>query len=158
MRSASCRIWVAEWLARVADARGVIDCKLDRHAGARRPLDDRDLVDEEVAELLARVDDGGAEAGRGDFADVADLAAGLAVERRLVEDQRALLARLEPLDLDAVLDDRAIDALGGLGFVAEKIGGADPLAQARTRRSRSPPRPIPPRRGALRRAGAPSRR
>ena len=33
----------------------VIDLKLDRHAGARRALDDRHVVDDEVAELLARI-------------------------------------------------------------------------------------------------------
>ena len=33
----------------------MIDRKLDRHAGARRALDDRDVVDDEVAELLARI-------------------------------------------------------------------------------------------------------
>ena len=53
----------------------------------------------------------------------------LAVKRRLVEDEGALFARLEAIDFDAVLDDRADDFLGGLGFVAEEIGRPDPLAQ-----------------------------
>ena len=74
-------------------ARVVIDFQLDRQAEARRALDDRDVMDDEVAELFARVRDFGAEAGRGDLADVADLAAGLAVERRLVEDQRSASRR-----------------------------------------------------------------
>ena len=74
-------------------ARGVIDRELDRQPDARRALDDRDLMDDEIAELLLRVGDRGAKAGRGDLADVADLAAGLAVERRLVEDERALSRR-----------------------------------------------------------------
>src|SRR5579863_7794519 len=87
-------------------------------------------MDDEVAELLARVGDFGPEAGRGNFADVADLAAGLAVERRLVEDQRSALARFQRLDLDAVLADRANDALRPLGFIAEEIGRADALAQS----------------------------
>ena len=64
-------------------------------------------MDNEVAELLVRAGNFGAEAGRGDFADVADLAARLAVEWRLVEDQRSPLARAERLDFDAVLNDRA---------------------------------------------------
>ena len=51
-----------------------------------------------------------------------------AVERRLVEDERALFARLEEFDFDPVLDDRPDHALGGLGLVAEEVGRADPLA------------------------------
>ena len=68
--------------------------------GRARPLDDRDVVDEEVAELLVGVGHRGAEAGPGDLARVADLAARLAVERRLVEHERALVARLAARDLD----------------------------------------------------------
>ena len=109
--------------------RRVIDGELDRQADPRGAVDDRDVVDDEVAELLARVAHDGAEARPGDLADVADLAAQLAVERRLVEDERALLAGLEPVDLDAVLDDGADDAFGRLGLVAEEVGRADPLAQ-----------------------------
>ena len=74
-------------------AGGVIDREFDRHAGAGRALDDRDIMDDEVAELFAGVAALRAEVVGGDFADVADLAAGLAVERRLVEDQRSALAR-----------------------------------------------------------------
>ena len=81
-------------------AGGMIDVKLDRHAGNRRALDDRDVVDNEVAELLASVNDFGAETGRGDFTDVADLPASLAVERGLIEDQRSPLAGAEPLHFD----------------------------------------------------------
>ena len=111
-------------------ARLVIDGKLDREARTRGAADDGHVVNDEVAELLARVGDFGAEAGRADFADVADLAAGLAVERRLVEDERAALASLERRDLDPVLEDRADDALRGLGLVAQKLGRADALAQS----------------------------
>ena len=85
-------------------------------------------MDDEVAEFLARVGDFGAKAGRGDLADVADLTAGLAVERRLVEDQRSALARVERLDFDAVLDDRAITPSAALGLVAKKLGRADAFA------------------------------
>ena len=111
-------------------ARLMIDGELDREARTRGASDDGHVVNDEVAELLARVGDFGAKARRGDFADVADLPAGLAVERRLVEDERAALASLQRLDLDPVLEDRADDALGGLGLVAEKLGRADALAQS----------------------------
>src|SRR5580692_4645338 len=83
-------------------------------------------MDDKVAKFLARVGHFGAKPGRGDFADVA---AGLTVERRLIEDQQPAFARREFFDLDAVLDDRAYDALGGLGFVTEELGRADALAQ-----------------------------
>ncbi len=109
-------------------------------------------MNDEIAELLARVGDFRAEAGRGDFADVADLSAGLAVERRLVEDERAALAALQRLDLDPVLEDRADDALRGLRLVAQKLGRADALAQSipdRFGRRFSRARPGAPRLGPL---------
>src|SRR5574337_697774 len=83
-----------------------------------------------VAEWLARVDDRGAETGRGDLANVADLTAGFAIEGRLVENEPALLTRPEGVDLGAVLDDRADDSLGRLGVIAEKVRRPDPFAQA----------------------------
>ncbi len=85
-------------------------------------------MDDKVAEFLARVGHFGAEPRRNDFADVANLSPGLAVERRLIEDQRSALARIERLDLNAVFDDRANDALGGFGLITEKLGRADALA------------------------------
>src|SRR5580704_4290101 len=109
-------------------------------------------VDDKVAKLLARVGDFGAEPGRGDFADIADLSAGLAIERRLIEDQRSALARIERLDFDAVLDDRNYDALGGLGLVTQKLGRAGALPQSipdRFGRSLAGTRPGPARLGAL---------
>src|SRR5580693_3680839 len=109
-------------------------------------------MDDKVAEFLARVGNFGAEARRGDFADVADLAARLAIKRRLIEDQRSALARIERFDFDAVLDDRAYDALGGLGLVTQKLGRADALAQSipdRFGRSLAGTRPGPARFGAL---------
>src|SRR5271169_2829803 len=87
-------------------------------------------MDDKVAEFLARIRNLGAKAGSNDLANVADLAAGLAVKRRLIEDQRSALACIEPLDFDAVLDDRANDALGGFGLVTEKLGRADAFTQA----------------------------
>jgi hypothetical protein len=61
-------------------------------------------------------------------AGVADLAAGLAVERRLVDDDRAALAGLSA-STSAVAQQRLHDAFGLLGVVAEELGGADLLAQ-----------------------------
>ena len=63
-------------------------------------------------------------------AGIADLTAGFAVERRLVEDHEAVLAGLELRDLLAVLQQRQHDALGGLGVVAEELGRADALLDA----------------------------
>src|SRR5690242_19648745 len=96
-------------------ARFVIDLEFDRHAGPRGAFVDYHVMDDEIAELLARVGDFGPESRTSDFAGVADLAAGVAVEWRLVEDQRSALACIERLDLDAVLDDCANDPLRPLG-------------------------------------------
>ena len=102
-RSASCRRWVAEWLARVARAARVIDHQLDGIARLEGALLDAAEVHEQVAQLLLRVGDAEQRAlGALDDALVADLAAGLAVERRLVQHQRGLLAGLEAADLLAV--------------------------------------------------------
>ncbi len=139
-------------------ARLVIDLQLQRHADLQRPLLHFDFVDEEVAELLLGVEDARAKSRRGDHADVADLAARLAVERRLIEDEPARLADGERGDLGAVADQRGRDALGDLGLVAEKFASRRRARAARTRRSRSPPRPSRTRPCAPRRAGAPSRR
>src|SRR5438477_535890 len=57
---------------------------------------------------------------REDRAGVAHLAAGLAVERRLVENQGGLDARLDVLDGLAVDHDRGDTALGRIGVVAEE--------------------------------------
>ena len=87
-------------------------------------------VHEEAVGLLLRVGDAEARAVlRFDRAGVADLAAGLAVERRLVDDDRALVALVERLRLRAVLDQRQHRRLGALGVVAEELGRAEPVAQ-----------------------------
>ena len=92
-RSASCSRWVAEWLARVAARAAWSTRELQRGADGERPLLDLDLVDDEIAELLLGVEHARAQARSEDQPDVADLAARLAVERRLVEDEPAALAR-----------------------------------------------------------------
>ena len=60
-----------------------------------------------------------------DQAAIADLAARLGIERRLVDDDDAALACLERLDTRAVLDERDDLARRGLGLVAEELGGAE---------------------------------
>ena len=72
----------------------VIDVERERRAGLERALLDRADVHEQVAGLLLGVGDAEAHAVGGHHAGVADLAAGLAVERRLVDDDRAALAGL----------------------------------------------------------------
>src|SRR5579871_1552301 len=74
---------------------------------------------EHVAVLLLRIGDLEAHAVATHDAGVADLAAGLTVERRLVEDDSADLALAESGD----------DAFGALGLVAEEFGRADLFAQ-----------------------------
>ena len=73
----------------------VVDGKFERLADLEGALLDDDVVHEEVAELLLRVGDAHAHAARRHGAGVADLAAGFAVERRLVEDDEAALAGRE---------------------------------------------------------------
>ena len=75
--------------------------------------------------ILDGVEHVGRDALAGQRAGVADLAAALAVERRLVEDDEALVAGGELVDHLAALDQRGDDAFGGLGFVAEELGRAD---------------------------------
>ena len=87
-------------------------------------------MNDEIAELLLRVGDAEAHALGRKRAGVADLAAGFAIERRLVDQHRTFLAGFQFFCLGAVLDQRRDDALGFLGFVAEEFGGAQLLAQA----------------------------
>ena len=128
-RSASCSRWVAEWLARIAVRRRPIDVERERKPGLERAFLDHAGMDEQVAGLLLGVGDAEAHAvGRHD-AGIADLAAGFAVERRLVEHDGAGLALGQSGDLLAVAHQRGDDAFRGLGLVAQELGGADLLAQ-----------------------------
>ncbi len=68
----------------------VIDLELDRIAGLQLTLDHLAVVDEQALALLARVGNRKATAFETNFAMVADLAAGLGVKRRLVDDDSAL--------------------------------------------------------------------
>ena len=112
----------------------MVDPQRQRRADLQRPLLDLDLVDDQVAEPLLRVEHVEPQAGREHQPGVADLAARFAVERRLVEDEPAALAAPERTDLGAVAHDRARHALGGLGLVAEELGRAEPLAQSEPHR------------------------
>src|SRR5688572_32059779 len=108
----------------------MIDLERKRGAGLQRALLDRADVHEQVAPLLLSVGDTEAHAVASHHAGVADLAAGFAVERRLVDDDSAALAPAERGCLLAILDQRRHHAFGGLGLVAEKLGSARFLAQA----------------------------
>ena len=114
-----------------ADGRApvVVDDQFARLAGLEAAHRDFTDVHEDIAEVLLGVGDGedGA-AFAADLAPVADLAAALAVERRLVEDDRAGLAFFEPGGLRAVGDEGGDDAFGPLGFIAEEFRRADLLA------------------------------
>ena len=114
-------------------AAGVIDLERQRLADLERALLDRAVMHEQVAGLLLRVGHREAHAVGRHRAGVADLAAGLAVERRLVDDHRAGLAGLQLGDFLAVADERRDDAFGGLGLVAEELGRAELLAERKPR-------------------------
>src|SRR5262249_23566585 len=114
-----------------AAAAGVIDFQRDRSTGPQRTLLDLAVVHEQIACLLLGVGDAEPQAVGGDDAGVADLAAGLAVERRLVDDPRAALAGLEFDTLLAIAHERGNDALGLLGLVAQELGRAELFAETK---------------------------
>ena len=92
-RSASCSRCVAEWLARVAERRAWSTTSSTASPGLNAPFSTRADVHDQVAQLLLRIADPEQRALRPlDEPRVADLSAGLAIEGRLVEHQRALLA------------------------------------------------------------------
>lgn len=106
-----------------------VDLGLDRAADAQVAPGDHAMVQVRAASLggIAHLE---AHASRLEVATVADLAAGLGVERRLVEDHDALLALLQALDGLAVPEQR--DDLPGAGdaLIAEEAGLAVDLDQA----------------------------
>ncbi len=91
-------------------------------------------MDEHVARLLLGVGDNDGDALAPHLALVADLAAALAVERRLVDHDGAALAGLQRVDFLAVAFESGDDALGAFGLVAEELGGAELLAQRKPHR------------------------
>ena len=115
-------------------ADGAAAGRIDRepHGLPRHEAADLDLAEmhEEAVRLLLRVGDAEARAVlRLDRADVADLAARLAIERRLVDDDRAVLAFAERFHFLAVLDQRLDHRLGAVAVVAEKLRRAVAVAQ-----------------------------
>src|ERR1700722_2218200 len=88
-------------------------------------------MDEEIAELFLRIDNARPKIGADDDASVADLPAGFAVEGRLIQDHRALLAGDQLLDFGAVLQNRQRDAFGLLGLVAEELRRAKLFAEGK---------------------------
>src|SRR6201987_2648366 len=112
-------------------APGVVDLERERGADLERAFLQPSGMDEQVPRLALRIGDGKTHAFAGHDAGVADLPARLAVERRLVEDDGAALARAQGIDLLAVLDQRGNDALGGFRLVTEELGGAGLLAQGK---------------------------
>ena len=84
---------------------GVIDLEHDRIAEREIAGLQDAVVEEEAVQLLLGVLDGESGLARnGERAAVADLAAGLRVERRLIDDDDAAVARMERIDALAVLD------------------------------------------------------
>ena len=106
-----------------------IDRQLDHIVELTLALGHRAHVDMEVAQVFLGVANGqvGA-AGAGDDAAVAGLTTGLAIERGLVDDQGHVRARSGLIDRGAVDHQGDNLGLGGLGLVAEKLGGAIVLA------------------------------
>src|SRR5262249_22693440 len=80
---------------------------------------------EQVAGFLLRVSDAETHAIRAHCAGIANLAAGLAIERRLIEHDRAALARFERRHVLAVLYQRRHHTLGGLGVVTHALARSD---------------------------------
>jgi hypothetical protein len=113
-----------------AGAPGAVDPELHRVAQRELALHHLADVDVEVAKVLLGVVDAhlAAAGGKGDAA-VAHLAAGLAVERGLVDQQLDRLAGFGHFHGRAVDDDGPDLALARLAFVAEELGGAVLFAQ-----------------------------
>ena len=127
-------------------AAAMIDVKLDRKTDGGVAAFDSSVMDEQIAELFMRVGHAEAEIRRADQPGIADLTAGFAIERRLVEDHLPGFACRQPLDLTAVLEQCDDDTFGTFRFVAEEVGRADALFQRKPDRTpwrlrRSPPGP-----------------
>src|SRR4029078_10287459 len=103
----------------------MVDLELQRGARLQRALLHGAEMHEEIAGLLLRIGHAHRDARAGQQTDIADLAAGLAVERRLVQNYRAALAGLEAVDFGTVLDQCGDDAFRALGLVAEEFGGSE---------------------------------
>src|SRR5208337_2551802 len=108
-----------------------VDPQLDGIAGSQHPAGDTPEMNVKVARLLYRVAHPQLSAGTGkDDTGIADLSACFCVERRLVDDQRNVVSDGGLGNAFAAPQDCQHNALGALGLVAEKLSGADVLAQA----------------------------
>src|SRR5262249_22815263 len=85
----------------------------------------------EIAGTLLRVSDGEAHTIASQRSNITNLASGLGVERRLVEDDRTAFALLERSCSFAVAHERRNHARRALGLVAEEIGAACVLVQGK---------------------------
>src|SRR5262245_9578635 len=99
----------------------MIDLERERSVGLERALLDCAGMDEYVAGVLLGVGDAEAHAVAGHHPGVADLSAGFAVERGLIEHYGTALAGFERGDLLAVLDQRSDHAFGPLGLIPEEL-------------------------------------
>src|SRR5581483_2587041 len=86
-------------------------------------------MNKKVAALLLGVGDAETYALADQHAGIADLAAGLTVEWRLVEDDCTALTSRKARDLLAVLDQCGHHALGGLGLITKEFGRAEFFSQ-----------------------------
>src|ERR1700756_5127930 len=94
-------------------------------------------MDVQVARFFYRVAHGqlGA-ARRKDDAGIANLTAGLCIERRLVDDQRDVVSEHRLGSALAIPHDCQHHAFGAFGLVAEELGGAKLLTQGKPYRFR----------------------
>ena len=86
------------------------------------PLDNAAAVEDKAALGALRIVDLEAPVGAGDLAAVADLAAGLGVERRLEEHELRLVALLDAVDRRPTGDDAGDARLVAEGVVADEAG------------------------------------
>src|SRR5262249_16912284 len=106
-------------------AAGLIDLERQRRARFHHAFFDSADMRVDIAGIFLRVGDFETNAvGRHD-AGVADLAAGFTIERRLIEDDAPAPPLFHPLDSLPAAQNGGTPALGALGLVAEKFGGAE---------------------------------
>src|ERR1700730_6507185 len=107
-----------------------VDAQLDRLTHPQRAVFDIADMDEQVARLAHRVFDRKLAAGRReDPPGVAALAARLAVERGLIDDNADLVAGRGLRNPLLAAQNRQDHPLGALGLVAKEFGGLELVAQ-----------------------------
>src|SRR5580704_6702916 len=99
----------------------VIDNQLKGKPEAHLAFFDQSFVNKQIAEFLLGIVDTEANSVCTHDAGVSDLAAGFAIERRLIEDDRSGFARTENRDFLTVLEDRGDKSLRALHVVAQKL-------------------------------------